>query len=412
MASSHHDSEPENAPNPSPRTRNPLVALIVGIGLAAGQLANTRQDSATSGPQTLVYGSDPVQAIDFYEPSPAPQSGTSPLIVFVHGGAWSMGSRENATGNAKIVHFTSKGIAFATIGYRLVPDFRVEDQASDVAHAIARLLADAERLHIDRRRVILMGHSAGAHLVALVGTDPRWLDATGLSFAALQGVVAIDGAAYDVPEQLRSGAPLMRSLYRQAFGDDPERQQALSPLRQSTAPNAANWLLLHVDRPDGTRQTEALAAAPVAPEAASTSLPCRARAFRACRQQPAPGHTRLSRHESRRRLARPRATPTGMASHHSGSGLPRQDVRAAERLCAVVFRKRGNRAPADRTQTRGSLGIVTDGKENTVLDRFGTRDLIDQGIGEHREPRRNFAAIGPADAIGTTRPRTPRTPSA
>jgi hypothetical protein len=58
-------------------------------------------------------------------------------------------------------------------------------------------------------------------------------------------------------------------------------------------------------------------------------------------------------------------------------------------------------------QTRGSLGIVTDGKENTVLDRFGTRDLIDQGIGEHREPRRNFAAIGPADAIGTTRPRTP-----
>jgi acetyl esterase/lipase len=174
-------------PNPSPRTRNPLVALIVGIGLAAGQLANTRQDSATSGPQTLVYGSDPVQAIDFYEPSPAPQSGTSPLIVFVHGGAWSMGSRENATGNAKIVHFTSKGIAFATIGYRLVPDFRVEDQASDVAHAIARLLADAERLHIDRRRVILMGHSAGAHLVALVGTDPRWLDATGLSLLRVAG---------------------------------------------------------------------------------------------------------------------------------------------------------------------------------------------------------------------------------
>ncbi|WP_018075641.1 alpha/beta hydrolase family protein [Novosphingobium nitrogenifigens] len=247
---------------PPPRTRNPLVALIVGIGLAAGQLAEARAGIAPPpAPQTLVYGSDPVQAIDFYEPLPAAQSGASPLIVFVHGGAWSMGSRENATGNAKIVHFTSKGIAFATIGYRLVPDSRVEDQASDVAHAIARLLAEAERLHIDRRRVILMGHSAGAHLVALVGTDPRWLDATGLSFAALRGVVAIDGAAYDVPEQLRAGAPLMRSLYRQAFGDDPERQQALSPLRQSNAPNAANWLLLHVDRPDGTRQTEALAAA-------------------------------------------------------------------------------------------------------------------------------------------------------
>ncbi len=249
--------------------RHPLVSLFISIGLALGNRFEARAGIAVPPPPLrLAYGADPVQALDFWPANAPPRADSSamatapsPLIIFVHGGGWSLGTTDNATGRAKIAHFTAAGMAFATVGYRLVPDARVEDQASDVVHALALLLANADRLGIDRRRVVLVGHSAGAHLVALVGTDPRWLHKAGLGFDAIAGIVAIDGAAYDVPQQMRDAPLLLRPLYRQAFGTDPVRQRALSPFWQAGAPNVANWLLLHVDRADGNRQTAALAAA-------------------------------------------------------------------------------------------------------------------------------------------------------
>jgi len=78
---------------------------------------------------------------------------------------------------------------------------------------------------------------------------------------ALRGVVLLDGAAYDVARQLSIGAPLMQRTYVQAFGSDPERQKRLSPTLQAAKPNAPAFLILHVQRPDGITQSEALAAA-------------------------------------------------------------------------------------------------------------------------------------------------------
>ncbi len=115
-------------------------------------------------------------------------------------------------------------------------------------------------LGIDRRRIVLMGHSAGAHLVALVGTDERYLQGAGLSFADISGVIPIDGAAYDVAAQMKDGPPIMKKTYVQAFGTDPARQMALSPTQQAAAPNAPDFLLLYVQRPDGVRQAKALGA--------------------------------------------------------------------------------------------------------------------------------------------------------
>jgi acetyl esterase/lipase len=244
--------------------RNPLVSLFVTIGLALGNWIEARAGNPVTAPKDrLAYGPDPVQTIDFWPAHDAPQAARrpAPLIMFIHGGAWSLGTKDNATGRAKIAHFTARGLAFATIGYQLVPAARVEDQAADVAHALAALLADADRLGIDRNRVLLMGHSAGAQLASLVGTDPRWLRDAGLTFDTIAGIIAIEGAAYDVPQQLRDAPLLLKPLYTQAFGTAPDRQRALSPALQAAAPNVANWLLLHVARRDGTRQTETLAAA-------------------------------------------------------------------------------------------------------------------------------------------------------
>jgi acetyl esterase/lipase len=73
--------------------------------------------------------------------------------------------------------------------------------------------------------------------------------------------VPIDGAAYDVPQQLVDGNRIMQDTYNQAFGSDPARQKALSPYHHAAGPNAPSFLILHVDRDDGKRQSEALAAA-------------------------------------------------------------------------------------------------------------------------------------------------------
>ncbi|MFY7835982.1 MAG: alpha/beta hydrolase [Novosphingobium sp.] len=221
------------------------------------------QQRRAPGAQTLSYGSDPAQVLDLWVPAtidiaPKPKV---PLVLYVHGGGWKRGSKDTAMGNALPGHLVGQGYAFASINYRLVPEATVEQQASDVAQALAFVLARADTLGIDRSRVVITGHSAGAHLVALVGTDEQYLRKAGLSFADIDGVMPNDGAAYDVPKQMAQSGRFMMDTYKQAFGTDPARQKALSPTLHAAAPNAPRFLLLHVQREDGVAQANELAAA-------------------------------------------------------------------------------------------------------------------------------------------------------
>ncbi len=245
------------------------VALIMtgtveahpGDRLRAWMAQRSSGQDAPAAPQgeAISYGADPLQKLDYWRAKGIPAA--APLVIFVHGGAWTKGSKDNATGHWKVTHYTEAGYAFASINYRLVPATTVEQQAQDVADAIKTLVSLANRLGIDRQRIVLMGHSAGAHLVALVGTDERYLRAAGLSFADIAGIIPIDGAAYDVPEQMKDGPQMMQRNYVTAFGNDPVRQRALSPTWQAAAPNAPRFFLPHVQRPDGVRQSLALVAA-------------------------------------------------------------------------------------------------------------------------------------------------------
>lgn len=221
---------------------------------------NAPSDAPTDAPapQTLSYGSDPLQALNLWVPANAQPA---PLVLFVHGGGWKRGSKENAGSRAMPGHMLAQGYAFASIDYRLVPAATVEQQASDVAASLAYLLERADDLGIDRNRVVLTGHSAGAHLVALVGTDEQYLRGAGLSFADIDGVMPNDGAAYDIPAQMAQAGPMMSKTYTQAFGTDSARQQALSPTFHAASPNAPDFLLIHVQREDGVAQNKALAAA-------------------------------------------------------------------------------------------------------------------------------------------------------
>ena len=251
--------------------RKSIILSCAALALVAGSLAEARpggrlrgnggdekaeRQPQPPGKQTLAYGSHKLQQLDYW---PA-QTGNkrAPLIIFVHGGGWKRGSKDNADGSYKAPHYTQSGYAYASINYRLVPDNTVEDQAADVAAAVRYLIDNAARLGLDPTRIVLMGHSAGAHLVALVGTDEQYLRRAGLSFAAIDGVIPIDGAAYDVARQMSDGGKLMSDTYLQAFGTDPVRQRALSPTLQAAAPNAPAFLIIHVERRDGVAQSKAL----------------------------------------------------------------------------------------------------------------------------------------------------------
>lgn len=255
------------------KTASALVALAVmttlpGSGLASrqpgrdpaaqGRAGGTPAARLSQEARIVSYGPDRLQRIDFY---PARAGGQAPLVVFVHGGGWKRGDKAMMRGSDKLADWQAKGYAVASLNYRLVPTVRVEDQARDIAAALAALRRQAQILGFDRGRMVLMGHSAGAHLVALVGTDPQWLRGAGLDFGAVAGIVALDGAGYDVPAQMAENSQLMGDTYVQAFGTDLGRQRALSPTRHAAAPNSPAFLILHVDRADAKRQSEGLAQA-------------------------------------------------------------------------------------------------------------------------------------------------------
>lgn len=252
---------------PIPNTRRLLptlllciaVALLTPAPLVGGPLIERLRERmpesrGANQPVELSYGSDPLQKLDYWRPAAA----GSPLVVFVHGGGWQRGDKRNATGEQKPAHFLQQGYGFASINYRLVPGCTVEQQAQDVAAALAFLFQQAESLGFDPGLVVLMGHSAGAHLSALVGTDMQYLKKAGLGPQSLRGVVPVDGACYNVPSQVAEGSELMRNTYTEAFGSEKARQLALSPAHHAAAPNALAFLLLHVQRADAAAQARAL----------------------------------------------------------------------------------------------------------------------------------------------------------
>lgn len=224
---------------------------------AIGERAAAKSPPAP-GMREFAYGVDPKQKLDLVQPAGVSRA---PVLLFVHGGGWSIGDKRHAAAD-KARWANSRGWAFASANYRLVPQATVEQQAADVASAIAWLRASAAAQGLDRDRIVLIGHSAGAHLAALVGTDPQYLKAAGVPLGAIKGVVLLDGAGYDVPTQTSAEMNIVRPMYEAAFGKDPKRQAALSPTRHAAAPNVTRWLILPIERrQDSQAQSKGLAEA-------------------------------------------------------------------------------------------------------------------------------------------------------
>lgn len=203
---------------------------------------------------TIAYGANTLQALDIYDNPDA----TGPILAFVHGGGWRRGDK--AIVHSLPDYAERHNLTLASIGYRLVPEVTARQQAEDVAAAVATI-----RRTYPRRPIVLVGHSAGAHLVALVGVDPIYLGAQGLAPSDLAAVMPLDGAGYDATEPRMPGpiGQQLEEIYEAAFGD---QRAELSPiLRVRRGQAYPPFLIFHIEsRQDATRQSRRLAEALVA----------------------------------------------------------------------------------------------------------------------------------------------------
>lgn len=167
-----------------------------------------------------------------------------PLAVFVHGGTWSRGDKDDREGVYGVLgrRLAERGIGTAVINYRLSPQVRHPEHARDVARAVAWTYRHSERYGWDQKALFLVGHSAGGHLSSLVAVDPRYLGEQNLSPAIIRGIVSLSGI-YDLTATGVTG----QFIYEPIFTTVPEKLKRASPAIQiKTRP--APFLLLYAER--------------------------------------------------------------------------------------------------------------------------------------------------------------------
>jgi len=193
----------------------------------------------------IAYGSDPDQRMDVYIP---PNAQNAPVIFMVHGGGWKRGDKAmNRVVENKVKRWLPKGIIFVSTNYRMVPKADPLLQANDVALALAKAQSLASSWGGDSKRFVIMGHSAGAHLVALITATPSIVKQQGTQ--PWLGTVMLDSGGYDI-EKTMTGRHM--GLYDNAFGKDPKFWQSVSPtyqLTQKTVPMLAVCSTERKDKP-------------------------------------------------------------------------------------------------------------------------------------------------------------------
>jgi poly(3-hydroxybutyrate) depolymerase len=197
-----------------------LPVLIGTAGLHAKDAARFEVEKHSD----LAYydgkGADKVRnSLDLYLPKGAKNF---PVMMFVHGGKWTSGNKELYAPLGET--FARQGIGTAIINYRLTDakgTIKHPDHIHDVARAFAWVKANCGKYGGNKDKLFVSGHSAGGHLVALLGTDEKYLKEVGCASRDICGVIAISGV-YTV-------SPLVPGL-SEVFGSDEETCKAASPM--------------------------------------------------------------------------------------------------------------------------------------------------------------------------------------
>ena len=176
--------------------------------------------------------------LDVYSPKiAAPNSAGYPVVLFIHGGSWTSGSKNIYTFIGR--RLAKQGVVAVVINYRLAPPVHVPDQAADCARALAWTVNNISQYGGDPARVFVMGHSAGGGLAALLATDDALLARNGLPQNPVRGAIMDDPAGLDMYSYLKEMKYAGDQKYLVPFGTDPvvwKEQSAIYKVKPGMPP--------------------------------------------------------------------------------------------------------------------------------------------------------------------------------
>lgn len=244
------------------KTKVPLYVLFAIVFFAPFSTAHAWRDKDKSAPQwgsiliktDIAYGNDPLQKLDIY--APRGRKTLKPVLIFVHGGAWQHGDKSMAKKHHGSF-YANHDIVFVSVNYRLGPKDVHPAQAVDNAAAVKWVYDHIGEYGGDKNNIYISGHSAGAHLVALIATDPKYLQAHGLSPTLFKAVIPNDTGSFDFNDPIEKGRFLVQPKIDEVFGTDPNGLAEASPITYARSTKNLPRFIIFVtsERPDAVMQS-------------------------------------------------------------------------------------------------------------------------------------------------------------
>ncbi|OVE82535.1 hypothetical protein BVY03_00695 [bacterium K02(2017)] len=177
------------------------------------------------------YASLERQALDIYQPKNNSQK--ADVVIFIHGGNWDFGSKDDYVFIGEAL--SSRGYVAVVPNYRLYPEVKFPEFVNDAAQVLSWVKSNIKQYGGNVDRVFLMGHSAGAHIAAMLALDERFIKSVGLKKRSIKGLIGLAGP-YDF-------LPFTKDKFKIIFGP-PENYHLSQPINFVDG-NEAPFLLLY-----------------------------------------------------------------------------------------------------------------------------------------------------------------------
>lgn len=222
---------PPTSSSSARRSHRPVKALLMAIaavlltGCQATLFSSINAVSRSSGVvarRDIVYDAQHQLKLDVYRPADlnVAQGERAPVVVFFYGGNWKDGKRQwyQWVGEA----LARRGLVAVLPTYREYPKVKLDGFMTDAANAVGWAHEHAAEFGGDPRQMLLMGHSAGGQIAALLATNEKWLATVDMHPRQLDGFVGLAGP-YDF-------LPLKEQDYIDMFGETHEQQLRSQPV--------------------------------------------------------------------------------------------------------------------------------------------------------------------------------------
>ena len=159
--------------------------------------------------------------LNIFQPS---KSKNNPVVIFIHGGYWDEGNKDIYWFLGR--NFSKKEIVTVIPNYTLSPSGNYDTMAKEVAATIQWTYENIAKYNGNPNQIFLMGHSAGGHLIALVGTNPKYLENTEI----IKGIILNDAAGLDMYSYLKEYPPTKNHNYDTTWTKDENNWKDASPI--------------------------------------------------------------------------------------------------------------------------------------------------------------------------------------